>query len=81
MVNHSHYFSLSSMLLIRTSSHICGRWYLPVSVQGCIIDPYEQWFFDQPGEVLLFPAHYTEVVQSAGMACGVTVVIYRGGGF
>ena len=23
-----HYFSLSSMLLIRTSSHICGRWYL-----------------------------------------------------
>ena len=25
-----YYFSLSSMLLIRTSSHICGRWYLPI---------------------------------------------------
>ena len=24
------YFSLSSMLLIRTSSHTCGRWYLPM---------------------------------------------------
>ena len=25
-----HYFSLSSMLLIRTSSHMWGRWYLPM---------------------------------------------------
>ena len=25
-----HYFNLSSMLLIRTSSHTCGRWYLPI---------------------------------------------------
>ena len=25
------YFSLSSMLLIRTSSHTCGRWYLKKS--------------------------------------------------
>ena len=24
------YLSLSSMLLIRTSSHTCGRWYLPM---------------------------------------------------
>ena len=24
------YFSVSSMLLIRTSSHTCGRWYLPM---------------------------------------------------
>ena len=24
------YFSFSSMLLIRTSSHTCGRWYLPM---------------------------------------------------
>ena len=24
------YFSLSSMLLIRTSSDTCGRWYLPM---------------------------------------------------
>ena len=25
-----HYCSLSSMLLIRTSSHMCGRWYFPM---------------------------------------------------
>ena len=44
------------MLLIRTSSHTCDRWYLFMFfVQGWIIDPNEHWFFDQPGEVLLFP--------------------------
>ena len=52
-----------------------------VPVQEWIIDPYEHWFFDQPGEVLLFPAHYTEVGQSSGMTCGVTVVMDREGAF
>ena len=26
------YFSLSSVLLTKTSSHTCGRWYLPILV-------------------------------------------------
>ena len=30
VVPQGHYFSLSSMLLIRTSSQMCGRWYLPM---------------------------------------------------
>ena len=53
-----HYFILSSMLLIRTSSQMCAY----VFVKGWIIDPYEHWFFNQPREIMLFPAHYTEVV-------------------
>ena len=32
-----------------------------VSIQGWVIDPYEHWFFNEPGEVLLFPAHYTKI--------------------
>ena len=30
VIPQGHYFSLSSMLLIRTSSQMCGRWYLPM---------------------------------------------------
>ena len=52
-----------------------------VFVQGWIIDPYEHWFFVQPGEILLFPAHYTEVIQGNIMTHGVTVIIDRGEGF
>ena len=35
-----------------------------VLVKGWIIDLDEHRFFNQPGEILLFPTHYTEVVQS-----------------
>ena len=52
-----------------------------VFLQGWIIDPNEHWFFDQPGEVLLFPAHYTEVVQGGSVTSGVTMVMDMGGGF
>ena len=52
-----------------------------VLVQGWIIDPNEHWFFYQPGEVLLFPAHYTEVIDVGSVTIGVTTVMDRGGGF
>ena len=52
-----------------------------VSVQGWVIDPYEHCFFNQPGEVLLFPAHYSKVVKCGSMTCGVTVVMNREGDF
>ena len=52
-----------------------------VSIQGWIIDRYEHWFFNQPGEILLFPAHYAKFVKCGSMTCGVTVVMNRGGGF
>ena len=30
LANGQHYSNLSSEMLYRTSSHICGRWYLPM---------------------------------------------------
>ena len=39
------YFNFSSEVLSRTSSHMCGRWYVPVFIEGWIIDPYVQFFF------------------------------------
>ena len=52
-----------------------------ILVQGWIIDPNEHWFFYQPGEVLLFPAHYTEVVDVGSVISDVTVVIDGEGAF
>ena len=52
-----------------------------VSIQGWVIDPYKHWFFYQPGEVLLLPAHYAKVFKCASMICDVTVVMNWGGGF
>ena len=34
-----------------------------VLIKGWIVDPDEHGFFYQPREILLLPAHYTEVVQ------------------
>ena len=33
-----------------------------VLIEGWIVDPDEHRFFYQPREILLFPAHYTEVI-------------------
>ena len=52
-----------------------------VLVQGWITDPNEHWFFYQPGEVLLFPAHYTEIVDVGSVTSDVALVIDMGGGF
>ena len=52
-----------------------------VSIQGLVIDPYEHWFFYQPGEVLLFPVHYAKVFKCGSMTCDVTVIMNWGGGF
>ena len=73
-------FILSSVMLIRTSSLIWGRWCLPVSVQGWIVDPYVYNFFFQPHEAVILPPHYTEIVQYSGMTCDVIVVINWGRG-
>ena len=49
-----HYFSLSSMLLIRTSSHICGRWYIKtISGDVCPSCPEHQGLLEQLKDVRL----------------------------
>ena len=65
------YFSLSSVMLFRTSSHTWGRWYLPMFfIEGWIVNPYVYSFFDQPFLVVLLSPHHTEVVN-----CGVMTVM------
>ena len=39
-----HYFNFSSVLLTRTSSHIWGRWYLPMFLKNFVTDPYNEEF-------------------------------------
>ena len=76
-----HYFSLSSMLLIRTSSHICGRWYLPMFLfkDGLLtlmnIDSLIslERFCSSLSTIL-------KLFKVMVMTCGVTMVVDRGGG-
>ena len=69
------------MLLIRTSSHTCGRWYLPIFLlRDRFIDPDEHRFFYQSGEVVFLPSHYTKFINVGIVTSDGTVVIDRGGG-
>ena len=52
-----------------------------VLIQGWTIDPYKHWFFYQPGEVLLLPTHYAEILKWGSMTRGVAVVLYGEGAF
>ena len=44
-----------------------------VSVQGWIIDPYEQCFFYCSVEVLVFPPHYTKVIYGDTVTSGYII--------
>ena len=50
-----------------------------VFIKGWIIDPYEQCFFYQSTEVVVFPPHYVEIFYGDMVTSGVKMVIYRGG--
>ena len=66
-------------MLNRTSSQ--NMWQMEcayVSVQGWVIDPYEQCFFYCSVEVLVFPPHYTKVIYGDIVTSGVKIVIYWG---
>ena len=70
------------MLFIRTSSHTCGRWYLPMFLfrDGLLtlmnIDSFIS--LERFCSSLLY---YTKVVDVGSVTSGVTVVIDRGGCF
>ena len=51
-----------------------------VLVWGWTADPYEHWFFNQPGEALLLLTHYAKIFKWGSMTCGVTVVMNWGVG-
>ena len=70
------------MLLIRTSSHIWGRWYLPMFLfRDGILTLMNIDSFISLERFCSFPAHYAKVIKCGSMTCDVTVVMNWQGGF
>ena len=51
-----------------------------ISIEGWVIDPYEQSLFDCSGKVLVLPSNYAEVVNVSFMTWDVTVDMNGRGG-
>ena len=51
-----------------------------ISIEGWVIDPYEQSLFNCPGKVLVLPSNYAEVFDVSFMTWDVTVVMNGRGG-
>ena len=78
---YQHYSNLSSEMLCRTSSHICGRWYLPMFLfRDGLFDSYVESLFNCSQEVLILSSHYTEVVNSDTVTRDDRMVIDGGRG-
>ena len=76
------YFTLSSEMLARTSSHTCGRMvFANIPVQGWIIDPNVYSLFDCSHLVQVLPPNNFEIVDGNIVTTDVTMVIYGRGGF
>ena len=77
----SNYFRLSSEMLSRTSSQICGRWYLPMFLfRDGIIYSYVQGFFYCSQEVMILSPQDGKVVNGDIMSRDVNMVMYGGWG-
>ena len=74
------YFNFSSMLMIRTSSHTCGRWYLPMFLlrDGLLTLMNIDSFINLERFCSSLPI--TEIIDVGIVTSDVTVVIDRGGG-
>ena len=66
----------SSGDLTSTSSHMCGSWYLPIFLfrQGSLT-PINIASVDGPGNTLVLPAHYAEIVQRQLLTSDVVMVM------
>ena len=51
-----------------------------VSIQGWIVHPNINCFFNSSNDVLVLPPHNTEIFNAGFMTCDVIMVIYWGGG-
>ena len=75
------YFNFSSVLLIRTSSHIWGRWYLPMCLfRDGLLTLLNTDFLISLERFLLLPTHYAKIFKWGSMTCGAAVVMNWGGG-
>ena len=75
------YLSLSSGEIISTSCHICGSWYLPISIKGWVINSDENGFLDVSCQILNFSAYNAEVFNRYIMSSGVMMVMDGWWGF
>ena len=75
------YFNLSSEMFNRTSSHMWGRWYLPMFLlrDGLFTLMYIASLIALM-RFLILPPHNTEIFNGGTMTCDVVMVIYWGGG-
>ena len=75
------YSNLSSEMLCRTSSHMCGRWYLPMFLfrDGLLTLIYRA-LFNCSQEVLILSSLYAKVVNSDTMTRDDRMVMDRGRG-
>ena len=73
-------FYFKSRVLRRTLSHIWNKLNLPrfLFSVGLLILLYIE-FFNSSGNVMVLPPYYLEVILSGGVACVITMVMYRGG--
>ena len=76
----SGYFSLSSGVMSRTSSHMCGKWYLPMFLlRDGLLTLMNNASFIHLFRFLVFPPYYVEIFYGDIVTSGVKMVIYRGG--
>ena len=47
-----------------------------ISIKGRLVDPDVDGFIDGPGEAMLLPAYYVEVVHSGKVASGSLLSLY-----
>ena len=71
------YLNFNSGDLTNTSSHLCGSWYLPIFLfrNGLftLINIASLW----PGNTLVLPAHYAEIIQRHLITSDDMMVINR----
>ena len=67
-------------VLNRTSSQICGNWYLPMFLFRDGSFPQEYNSFCCSSEILWFSTHSGKIVHTSMMACGFWMFINRGRG-
>ena len=74
-------FNFSSEMLSRTSSHMCGRLYLPIFLfrDGLLTLMYRASFCGSH-DVLVLPSHNIEVFNTYAVTSDVVVVKYGAGG-
>ena len=75
----AYIFILSPGVLRSTLFHIwCKGELTYISIRCAVFNSNIYWFFNSSGNAMVLPPYYLEVILSGGMACIVSMVVYRG---